>query len=72
MMKSIQELQKERNVNSLTLANLLGISPSSYSDKRNGRRKFQPMEIVILCQYFDVKVEEVKDFFTKDTRKANM
>lgn len=70
-MKSIKDLQKEYGVSNLEMAKLLEITPSAYSDKRRGRRKFQPREIVILCEYFNVNVNEVENFLAKDTRNAN-
>ncbi|MDA3732870.1 hypothetical protein PBV87_15440 [Niameybacter massiliensis] len=67
-MKSIEQLQKEKNETNLKISELLKVSPSTYCDKKKGRRKFQPMEIVILCKYFNVTVEEVSDFLIRDTR----
>lgn len=71
-MFTIKQLQKSKDITNLEMAKMLGISPSAYCDKKNGRRKFQPIEIVELCKYFNVKVEEVKNFLAKDTRKANV
>lgn len=70
-MKNIKDLQKEYGKSNLQMAELLEISPSAYSDKRRGRRKFQPREIVTLCEYFNVNVNEVENFLAKDTRNAN-
>ncbi len=71
MMKTIRALQEKRNISNIEMAELLEISASAYSDKRRGRRKFQPKEIVILCNFFDVSVNEVENFLAKDTRNAN-
>ena len=70
-MKTVKQLQKEKAVTNLEMSKLLEISPSAYCDKKNGRRKFQPSEIVALCKYFCVSVDEVEDFLMKDTRNAN-
>ncbi len=70
-MKTIKQLQSEYGISNITMANLLNIAPSSYCDKKNGRRKFQPVEIVMLCEFFEVKVNEVENFLTRDTRNAN-
>ena len=69
-MKKIKDLQEKTRVSNNEMAKLLDISPSAYCDKKNGRRKFQPMEIAILCQYFSVTVNEIEDFLTRDTRNA--
>ena len=70
-MKTIKQLQQENNMSNLEMAKILEISPSAYCDKKNGRRKFQPSEIVALCKLFSVSVEEVENFLVKDTRNAN-
>lgn len=70
-MKTVEQLQKEKKISNLEMAKLLEISPSAYCDKKNGRRKFQPKEIVVLCQFFCVSVNEVENFLMKDTRNAN-
>ena len=70
-MKTIKQLQEEKKISNLKMAKLLEITPSAYSDKRRERRKFQPKEIVILCEFFDVNVSEVENFLVKDTRNAN-
>lgn len=70
-MTTIKELQDKYKLSNLVMAELLEISPSAYCDKRKGRRKFQPREIVILCEYFNVSVGEVQNFLAKDTRNAN-
>ena len=66
LMKNIKQLRIERNLSSAQMAKELGMPPSTYSDKERGRRKFQPMEIVQICQMFKVRVEEVKNFYKKD------
>ena len=71
-MTTIKRLQDQQHISNITMAELLEISPSSYCDKRNGRRKFQPKEIVVLCEFFSVNVNEVENFLAKDTRNANL
>lgn len=39
IIKTIKELQNEYGVSNIEMASILNIAPSSYCDKKNGRRK---------------------------------
>ena len=62
-MKTIRELRKEQGIKATQMAEMLGLAINSYFDKEVGNRKFKPHEIVILCKFFNVRVEEVKNFY---------
>ena len=70
-MKSVKEIRVERNLTSTKMANELGMPLSTYTDKESGRRKFQPLEIVRICQMFNVRVEDIKNFYVKDIRNKD-
>lgn len=68
---TVKELRKDQKITPPQMADILGIALSTYFDKEAGRRKFKPPEIVQLCTMFNVRVEDVKNFCTENTRKAD-
>lgn len=70
-MYTVKELRKKEKITPPQMASTLGLSLSSYFDKEAGRRKFQPHEIIEICMKFDVRVEEVIDFYSRSTRNEN-
>jgi len=67
-MVTVKELRISRDWTSTQMAKELELTQGVYSDKERGRRKFQPFEIIKICQMFDVRVENIKDFYTQDSR----
>ena len=62
-MTSVKKLRMGRDLKSCMMAKELNMPPTTYSDKERGRRRFKPAEIVRICQMFDVRVEEITDFY---------
>lgn len=68
--KTVKELRVGEGISPPQMAEYLGIAPSTYFDKEAGRRGFKPPEIVKICSMFNVRVEDVKNFYEKSTRNA--
>ena len=67
-MKTIKELRKENNITPPQMAKRLGMALSTYFDKEAGRRMFKPNEIVMVCVMFNVRVEDIENFRSKNTQ----
>lgn len=68
--KTIKQLRIEHKLKQKDLAVLLNLSKSGYSDKENGRRKFQLHEAIKLSELFETEITDIVDFLPSDTRKA--
>jgi len=67
-MTTLKELRLLNNIKPPQVAKHLGIALSSYFEKESGRRGFKKQEIVALCTLFNVRVEDVKNFYDDDTQ----
>lgn len=57
----IKNVRREQGYKSCVIAKKLGLKPSSYSDKENGKRKFSAREILVLCQILQIELNEIDD-----------
>jgi len=66
--KTVKEMRIEKGISPPQMAECLGIALSTYFDKEAGRRGFKPPEIIKICSLFNVRVENVKNFYSSNTR----
>ena len=52
-------LRKTKGINQKELANLIGVSAKTYSDKELGRIQFNCTEMFIISNYFGVSIENI-------------
>ncbi len=62
LVMSLREFQKANNLTNNEMAAILGISPSNYCDKLQGRRRFKAREAVELCIAFNLDVTQIIEF----------
>ena len=68
-MKTIKELRRENKISPPQMAEKLGVALSTYFDKEAGRRGFKSYEVVAICSMFNIRAEDVKNFYQSGTQK---
>lgn len=59
MQKKLLGLRKEKGVTQQNLADLIGVSKNTYSNKEQGKRDFKISEMFKIANFFQVEIGEI-------------
>lgn len=69
-MASLNERIKESGIKKSKLAEMLGISKQSLSNKLHGRVDFSANEALIICKALNIDINDFEYFFAQELEKC--
>lgn len=58
--KTIKEIRTAQGIQASYLAKIIGITPSSFSCKENGKREWKAKEIAIICELLNTDIRNIR------------
>lgn len=59
MQTKLKGLRAEQGLTQSDMANMLGVTRQTYTEKENGNQSFKAEELFIIAAYFDKPIEEI-------------